>query len=222
MSAQRSNHKVLFLTLMAMVLVMAFGLYFGVGHHRKEAVDIKSLKVSGTLLQPTKALPDFKLESSLNSGSLTQNDLKGHWSILFFGFSNCGSVCPTTMSALNKMYKRLEISLPSQDLPQVIMISVDPARDSVERMKSYVESFNPHFIGARAPMEVIAPLEQSLGVVSVKLEASQNKNSNNYVVNHSAELFLVDKSGRVLAYFPFPPEVNALVQDYSTIVTALS
>lgn len=221
MSERRSNQKVLFFTLMAMTLVLAFGLYFGVVHHRKQAVDIKSLKVSGTLLQPTKALPPFKLESSLG-GSLTQNDLKGHWSILFFGFSNCGSVCPTTMSALNKMYKRLEISLPSQDLPQVIMISVDPDRDSVERMKSYVESFNPHFIGARASMEAIEPLEQTLGVVSVKLEAAQNKNSNNYVVNHSAELFLVDKNGRVLAYFPFPPEVNALVQDYSTIVTALS
>lgn len=221
MTTQRKNTKTVVLILAAMILVLAFGLYFGVGHHQKQAVDIKSLKVNGTLLQPTKALPDFKLESSLG-GSLTQESLKGHWSILFFGFSNCGYVCPTTMSALNKMYQTLQTTLPNQDLPQIIMISVDPDRDSVARMKSYVESFNPHFIGARAPMEAVMPLEQALGVVAVKMEAAQNKNSNNYVVNHSAELFLVDKTGHVLAYFPYPPEASSLAQDYTTIVTALS
>lgn len=221
MTAQRKNTKTVLLILAAMTAVLAFGLYFGVWHHQKQAVDIKSLKINGTLLQPTKALPDFKLESSLG-GSLTQDNLKGHWSILFFGFSNCGYVCPTTMSALNKMYKSLETTLPNQDLPQIIMISVDPDRDSVARMKSYVESFNPHFIGARAPMEAVMPLEQALGVVAVKMEASQNKNSNNYVVNHSAELFLVDKTGNVLAYFPYPPDATSLAHDYTTIVTALS
>jgi protein SCO1/2 len=222
MTTQQKNTKTVLFTVAAMVLVLAFGLYFGVWHHQKQAVDIKSLKINGgTLLQPSKALPDFKLESSLG-GSLTQENLQGHWSILFFGFSNCGYVCPTTMSALNKMYKTLATTLPSQDLPQVIMISVDPDRDSIARMKSYVQSFNPSFIGARAPMEAVTPLEQALGVVAVKMEASQNKNSNNYVVNHSAELFLVDKTGHVLAYFSYPPEVSSLVQDYTTIVTALS
>ena len=221
MTEQRSNSKMVVLLLLAMGLVLAFGLYFGVLHHRQSKVNAKDLKIEGTILQPGRTLPNFSLESS-RGGQLTKKDLKNHWSILFFGFTNCGYVCPTTMSMLNKFYTSLQPTLPTKELPQVIMISVDPNRDTVARMKSYVESFNTNFIGARAPEEKILPLEQSLGVVAVKLEASQNKNSNNYAVNHSAELFLVDEEGNVIAYFSYPQELNAMIQDYTTVVTTLS
>ncbi len=220
MNKANKHSKTLGLILSVMALVFMLAIYFGVMHHHKAKVDLATLKIDGTILDPARPLPPFTVQSSLGH-DFTEKDLQGHWTILFFGFSNCGYVCPTTLAALNKTYGLLSAQMPKDRLPQILMISVDPDRDSVERMKAYVESFNPHFIGARAPLEAIMPLEQALGVVAVKMEASQNKNSNNYAVNHSAELFVVDEKGQVRAYLSYPHEAVSMAHDYTTLTDAL-
>lgn len=128
--------------------------------------------------------------------------------MIFFGFTNCEMVCPTTMVELSKMYKKLQQDLPENLLPLVVFISVDPNRDTVEKLNSFVNSFNSHFIGIRADItETIALAKQFHITVS--------KNS---PVNHNMEVLLLNPSTSIQAYFSYPHQSEQLAADYKLIL----
>src|SRR5271167_3622028 len=103
---------------------------------------------TGTLLTPSQALPDFSLIDSQGRAFGTAN-LRGHWSLLFFGYTNCPDFCPTTLATLAAMQKRLRAER-SAVLPQVIFVSVDAKRDTPAQLAKYVPYFDPEFIGLTA------------------------------------------------------------------------
>jgi protein SCO1 len=176
--------------------------------------------LNGTLLTPPKPLTTFKMTNDTGH-SFTEKDLKNHWSLLFFGFTQCGFVCPTSLAALNGMYKILETELPPNQLPQVIMVSVDPERDSVSRMHSYVQSFNPHFIGLRGSLSQTQALEKQMNIMAVKLFSKDN-NPSHYSIDHSAHLVVVDPQGAYTAILNFPPKAEILAKDYKFILQKTS
>jgi protein SCO1/2 len=177
---------------------------------------VATAKIDGVYLREPRAIIDFTLTD--NAGKpFTQAHLKGHWTMLFFGFTNCGMVCPTTMAALNEMYKRLEPELAADKLPQVVMVSVDPDRDSVERMDEYVKGFNPHFIGARAEMPQIEALEKELHLISLRQQAASG-NKNQYAVNHSAEIMVFNPEGKLQAFMSYPHKADQMALDYKAIL----
>lgn len=123
------------------------------------------------------------------------SNLKGGWSLLFFGFTTCPDVCPTTLSVLNDAMRGLE------EPPAVVMVSVDPDRDTPERLAQYVPAFNPDFIGYTGTFEETVKLAEQLNIAFGKVPGDV---PGSYLVDHSASLVLIDPGGRYAGFIKAP------------------
>jgi protein SCO1/2 len=127
-----------------------------------------------------------------DGSSKSLSDFRGKVVLIFFGFVNCPDVCPTTLLELSKVYKALTAA--EQSRVQVALISVDPERDSLEKLRDYVTFFNPSFIGLTGTPEQIADVARRYGVFYQK---SQIKSPNDYNVDHTASVFALDPMGQL-------------------------
>lgn len=214
----RSHKKLISIILLVMGSLLALVIYFEVIiPHQRATVPVK---INGTLLPKAAEINHFTLTDN-HGRPFTQENLKGHWTFLFFGFTNCDYVCPTTLTTLNKMYRTLQEQLPDNKLPQVVLVSVDPERDSVERMNSYVTAFNKQFIGVRAEIAETIALEKQFHIAAAKMEADGG-GKNHYTINHTAEILLVNPDGKLQAFLSYPHKVEQLVNDYKSMLTLQS
>lgn len=212
---QKSNGTLISMILLIIAVVCVVAIYFGVVKPRQTTA-VQQVKINGVVLPAAKEISDFQLTDN-HGKSFTKENLNGHWTMMFFGFTNCGMVCPTTMAALNKMYLSLQKDLPENQLPQIVMVSVDPDRDSVARMDEYVNSFNPHFIGARTEIAPTIALEKQLNIAAAKME-SDGAGKDHYTINHSAEILLFNPSAKLQAYMSYPHQPEQMVEDYKLII----
>ena len=171
------------------------------------------IKIDGLYLTEPMPITNFSLVNN-NGKSFSKENMKGHWTMLFFGFTHCPMVCPTTMTELNKMYNVLQKELPSDKLPQVVLISVDSERDTVEQLNKYVKSFNPNFLGARGD---IKPLKDELHVYVEKMQ-TEGEGKNHYTVNHSAEIMVFNPDAKLQAFLSYPHHAEQMVKDYKLII----
>lgn len=212
----KKNLKLIFIILAVIGLVAAIEIYFDL--FRPSAKQPQKIKVDGIYLTTTHDIKPFTLQAT-NGQAFTQDDLKGHWTFVFFGFTNCGMVCPTSLAALNDMYKMLGKELPAEQLPQIVMISVDPDRDTIERMKDYLASFNPHFLGARADIKETVALENQLHIAAAKITAD-GQGTQQYTINHTAEILVFNPKGQVQAYLSYPHVAKQMAEDYQQMMKA--
>jgi protein SCO1 len=166
-----------------------------------------------TLYAEPRALPAFGLIDHARA-PFGPARMRGQWNFLFFGFVNCPDVCPTTLAMLADV--RAKIATASAgDVPQVVMVSVDPGRDTPPVLAQYVSHFDPSFTGVTGDPGAIETLTRALGVaVAVGAPAADGS----YAVDHTAAVFLVDPEGRVAALFNTPHDARAIVRDYLKIV----
>jgi protein SCO1/2 len=131
---------------------------------------------------------------------------------MFFGFTNCPDVCPSALYDLNLVTEKIK-ELHSAELPpiQVVFFSVDPERDTPEKLSEYLDYFNPDFIGVTGPREQIAPLAMQLGIAYQIEEHEQG--AAQYNVYHSASFLLTDPQGRLHGVFPAPHNAEKMVSD---------
>jgi len=123
------------------------------------------------------------------------SNLKRGWSLLFFGFTTCPDVCPTTLSVLNDAMRALE------DPPAVVMVSVDPDRDTPDRLAQYIPAFNSDFIGYTGTFEETVKLAEQLNIAFVKVPGEM---PGSYLVDHSVSLILIDPDGRYAGFIKAP------------------
>ena len=169
----------------------------------------------GALLRPDRALADFSLIDQQGKvfGSA---ELRGRWSLLFFGYTNCPDFCPTTLAALADMKKRLRAAQ-AKVLPQVIFVSVDAERDTPAQLSKYVPYFDPDFIGLTgADQPSIEAVAKQLGVGVIIRPTS----AGDYIVEHSDVIFVINPDGRIAAILTGPFNVEALQADFQRIVAA--
>lgn len=221
MSVPKKSNGALIAVLLLFVLAVMAGTIFYNGHKSKEELqasyDIpQSVKIDGTILNKGREIKPFSLTNS-EGKPFTEQSFKGHWNMVFFGFTNCAYVCPTSLAALNQMYLKLSKDLPKDQLPAVYFVSVDPERDSINRVKSFVNQYNNHFIGARGTMAETKALAAQMSAVFVKVQA-EGGDKNQYIVNHSANVMLVDPAGNLRAIFSFPHKGQRLASDYENIL----
>jgi len=142
---------------------------------------------------PSRPLGVTGQEFALNStkgGAFTQDELRGTPSLVFFGFTFCPDVCPTTLAETTAW--RSELGLSEDDL-RIIFVSVDPERDTLAMVKDYVEGFDPSIIGLVASsLEQTENIKKAFGVFSEKVGEPGDPN---YLVNHTALTFLIDEDG---------------------------
>lgn len=217
MTQSSRKNIILATSLLVIVVVIAFG---GFIFQHKTGVQnadqmADSLNIDGTVLPTPRVIHAFDLTD--NHGKPFNNaNLKNHWTLMFFGFTNCGYVCPTTLSELNRMYNNLKSQLPANLIPQVVMVSVDPERDTVARINDYMKSFNAAFIGTRTDLAHTTALANQMSVVFSKV----NMPNGDYTINHSAEIMLLDPQGNIRAFFSYPHKADQMVRDYAAIVHA--
>lgn len=175
--------------------------------------------VNATWLRAPRPLPEFELLSHSGQAFRKEN-LAGNWNILFFGFANCPDVCPTTLATLNRVVGG--IADQGKRPPRVIFVSVDPMRDSVDKLAAYVPYFNPDFIGLTGEFARIQNLTRELGVAVIyspakETEPVQKGERQDYTVDHSTTLFLVDPDGRLSGIFGAPHITEQIIDDFFII-----
>lgn len=190
-----------------------------------------SLASQKNLPQPDNALfyPESRtiqpFEMLDNKGQVFNNaSLLGKWSWVFFGYTSCPDVCPTTLQTLNFAYNDLQAIAP---LNQVILVTVDPLRDSEETLSQYINYFHQDFIALRAGHEVLFPFARNLGLMyAITNEADSTVQSGSYLVDHSASIILVNPQGNIAAIIK-PTHIlgqipsidkDTLVDDFEKIV----
>ena len=165
-----------------------------------------------TLIEPARPLPPMAfIDQQGQPFGLEQ--LRGHWSILFFGFTSCPDVCPMTLALLAQVEKKLA-DLPAEQRPHIVLVSVDPKRDTPERLAQYVKSFSPTFTGITG--DAVQEFALKMGVPV----AISEQPGGNYTVDHSAAIFVVDPTGALRALSSTPHEVPIIAEDYRSLVAA--
>ena len=150
-----------------------------------------------------------------NNAVFDNNSLRQHWSFLFFGYTHCPDVCPTTLSVLNSVAQQL------QDLDEnirFIFVSVDPERDTPEQLARYVSYFNGDFIGVTGTPEGIEQLTKPLGILHMRVESEDGSAA--YLVDHTASVLLFDPDGRYHAVFSPPLSADAIASDFRKMLKA--
>lgn len=161
-----------------------------------------------------KALPEFRLYDHDNQ-PLENSHLSGKWSLLFFGFTHCPDVCPTSLQALAEMMKKVGDN-DVREAIQVIFVSVDPDRDTPEILKSYVQYFHPDFIGASAKIADLDILTKALGIAHSREKTSVAQQV--YGVSHSGAIVLINPAGEYAGLFSAPHNSSTLASDLSKII----
>ncbi|MGD2137855.1 MAG: SCO family protein [Gammaproteobacteria bacterium] len=145
-----------------------------------------------------------------HNGSVFDNAaLKGRWSFLFFGYTHCPDVCPTTLAVLNSVAQQL------QDVPddiRFVFVTVDPERDTPEQLAGFIRYFNSDFIGVTGTPANIEHLTRELGILHMKVDAGEAGAA--YLVDHTASVLLFDPDGRYHAVFSPPLTAADISRDF--------
>lgn len=147
---------------------------------------------------------------------VTLDTFKGKVVVLFFGYTHCPDVCPTTLSDMSQAIK----SLPPEDAGkiQVLFVTVDPERDTPDILKAYVPYFNPGFLGLYGSKEQVAQAAREFRVVYRK---HVEPGATDYLVDHSAGSYVLDTSGRLRVYLPFAMKPADVAHDLAVLLKAL-
>ena len=159
------------------------------------------------VFEPPRVAPEFQLQGS-NGAPVALSRYKGNVVVIAFGFSHCPKICPVTLAKLSQAWK--DLGPQANDL-QMLFISVDPARDTPERLREFVTAFHPSFIGLTGPEQQLKHVRDIYGVVAQKA-ASENKNLG-YEVHHSSSLHVVDREGKLRMLIPFGTAAADVVHD---------
>jgi len=168
-----------------------------------------------TVLDQPRALPALSLVG-VDGLPLGPDFFKGAWTVVFFGFTTCPDVCPTTLATLAKFAKQLE-DLPDAARPRVLLVTVDPERDDPEKLGAYVRFFDPGFLGATGSLDAVGAAAAAFGVPFAKVSLPEG----GYTMDHGSGIFVVGPSGGIVGYSSAPHEADVLARDYRRIVSNL-
>lgn len=161
---------------------------------------------NGTVLQTPVAAPDFTLTTA-GDRQVSLSDFEGKVVAIYFGYTFCPDVCPETMFELGQVQRQVD---DEADEMQVIMISVDPERDTPQVMGEYMAHFHPSFVGLTGTMAEIDEVAQDYGVYYQHHEGTA---ASGYLVDHTARVYVIDRKGNIRLSFPFGMERADMISD---------
>lgn len=164
------------------------------------------------VFDPPRTAPEFRLQGSTGA-PVALSSYKDKVVLVVFGFSSCRTICPVTLAKLSQVWKTLGTK--SEKL-QTLFISVDPARDTPERLREFVTLFHPNFIGLTGTEEELASVRKSYGIIAAKVE-SKNKEAD-YEVHHSSSLHVIDRAGKLRVLIPFGTTAADIVHDLKILL----
>jgi protein SCO1 len=167
----------------------------------------------GTWLPQPRDLAPFSATSTTGV-AVNRAALNGRPHLLFFGFTYCPDVCPTTLATVARALRQLPPGLSDLEL---LFVSVDPARDSLPVLRQYVTAFDHRFVALRTDsLAELQPLLRSLNAIAVRVDLP----GDGYTMDHTAALYLLDRHGRFRAVFTVPFDANVLATDLQHVAEA--
>lgn len=179
-----------------------------VGAASARADDSAALKAG--VFDPPRVAPDFTLPGS-NGAQLKLSTYRGKVVLLGFGFTSCAAVCPITLGTLKQVNKKFGAQA---NQLQVIYITVDPERDDAPRLKKYLSSFDPTFIGGTGSDAQLAAVRKDYGIAAEKVAGPDGS------YTHSSFIYLIDREGRLRALMPFGHIADDYVHDIRMLLAA--
>jgi len=170
-------------------------------------------ELQGVLRPEPKPLRTFELSDQYRQ-AFNLERLKGKWSFVFFGYTYCPDICPTTLSALTGVVKQLQEDPQGLTNIQVVFVSVDPQRDTPDTLEAYLKYFNEAFQGVTGAQQDIDSLTRQFGA-GYMIEPETRPGE--YLVSHTSSIFLVDPYGQLIAAFPPPHDANTIVEQFRQI-----
>jgi protein SCO1/2 len=165
-----------------------------------------------TYTQPYLVAPEIELTRA-NGSSFQLSEMRGKTVWLFFGYTSCPDVCPTTLAEFKQSLEEIG---DKSDRVQVLFVTVDPQRDTPERVQEYVDHFNPKFIGLSGSETELAKVWNEYGVFR---EIVEGTSAAGYLVNHTARVTLIDQQGNLRVSFGFDTPVKDIVHDLKLLLT---
>jgi protein SCO1/2 len=160
----------------------------------------------GTVIQSPSPSFDFTLTGA--DGDVSLSDFRGKLVVIYFGYTFCPDICPATLANVGQALRRMNESQ-SKDV-QLIMISLDPERDTPKKLSEYVVHFYPSFIGITGSNEKLAEVTSLYGIF---YEKSAGSTTENYTIDHTATLLVIDREGYLKLVFPFGVTVDEIADD---------
>lgn len=180
---------------------------------REPQVDPTRMLDAGIILLPqSRTVPALSLTNQ--DGELVQVDeLKGKWTLLFFGYTFCPDICPATLAELRQV--RSELPETVRERMQPVLVSVDPHRDTPEQLKQYLGFFGEGFTGLTGPLDEIQTLANGVGIPFIPGDTSRE----NYTVDHSGNLVIIGPDGRQHGFIRAPLKVQKLKAELPGLLT---
>jgi len=170
------------------------------------APSFRAIDVTGADFGRELQLTDF------NGQPRQLSDFRGKAVVVFFGYTHCPDVCPTTLSALASAIKKLG---PDGDKVQVLFVTADPERDTAEVLKQYVTAFNPTFLGLRGTVDETAKVAKEFKVI---VQKNAGADPNNYTVDHSSGTYIYDPSGKLRLYVGYGQDADVFAHDIGLLL----
>ncbi|MBS1254073.1 MAG: SCO1 protein [Anaerolineales bacterium] len=161
----------------------------------------------GTALEPIQPAPDFTLTTQDNT-TYHLSDQRGDAVLVFFGYTYCPDVCPTTLAEFKKVHDALGAEVERVDF---VFVTVDPERDTPERLKQHLRVFDPSFIGLTGDFSTLESVWQDYGVYRKRAEAEDS--AAGYLMDHSSAVYLIDPDGNLRLTYSFGTDHEAIVHD---------
>jgi protein SCO1/2 len=164
-----------------------------------------------TYTEPYPVAPEIVLAKA-DGNTFRLSELRGKVVMLFFGYTSCPDVCPTTMAELSQALGKIG---ERADQVQVLFVTVDPERDTPQRVQEYVNHFNSHFIGLSGSGTQLAKVWSSYGVLR---EIVDGTSAAGYLVNHTARVTVIDRQGNLRLSLPFDTSLEDIVHDLKLLL----
>mgnify|MGYP000956514893 CR=1 FL=1 len=170
------------------------------------------------LFPQPRELPPFALQQS-DGTQLVPGELHGHWTLVFLGFTSCPDVCPTTLAELAQAQKQWE-ALPEARRPRVLFVSVDPERDTPDRIGEYAAFFHRDTLAATADIPALEEFARSLSLVFMKVPAPDGVPEDQYSIDHSSAMAILDPQARMAGVLQGPLDPEAIAADLRMLTEA--
>jgi protein SCO1/2 len=193
---QQSRIRITIALLLGFILLVVYG--FSWRMSQPVIMSNEDLRINGAVvLDKPRIFGDFELVDHRGE-TFNISRMQDIWTIVFFGFTHCPDICPTTLAMLNDTYSKLKDS--EKDRLQIVMISLDSERDTVEKMAEYVPYFNSSFIGVTGDKYVISRLAAELFIAYNRVPLGDD----DYTMDHSTQLILINPKGHYHGFFKAP------------------
>lgn len=168
---------------------------------------LRPYQYHGSLIQEDYAAPDFALPDG-DGGEFRLSEQRGDLVLIFFGYTYCPDVCPTTLSAMRQLHRALGRNA---EQVKVVFITVDPERDTPAKAAEYARYFNPAFYGLSGDSEQLAGVWKDYGVFYQLNKDSPDDET--YTVDHSSQVYLIDQGGNLRLTYSFGTPVEQILED---------